>query len=104
MHTVLAGNHYCYYFLGTRGQRLPVGWSRRGSNPGPSDSQPDHMEICHGDPLPSTPGKVAKSRMITSQVSKLVGKDHIFQYLLAISFKSLDREPKVCPFMKDPQG
>jgi len=39
----LARNPLLLFFLATGGQRLPGGWSYWGSNPGPSDSQPDAM-------------------------------------------------------------
>jgi len=35
--------------LATEGQKLPG--AARVQTPGPSDSQPDAMAICHGDPV-----------------------------------------------------
>jgi len=37
------------YFFGHPGSKVAL--SCRSSNPGPSDSQPDAMAVCHGNPI-----------------------------------------------------
>jgi len=45
----LKGREIFVSFFGNLGSE--VAWSCRGSNAGPSDSQPDAMALCHCDPF-----------------------------------------------------